>query len=147
MPHYTRKYAGYFQISFDMTSNIIPQWWEQTLYDLKTSDHVIFVPCFMSLDMFLCLQFTVYVNLNRICILLLCENSINLNLCWIGSKCFSGLLYTSTFLSIHPIIFWEFDIENPTKILIYLLKKITVIHRGTMLFCSVFSKSAVNVLS
>ena len=44
----------------------------------------------------------------------------------IGSQCFSGLLYPSTFPSIHSITFWEFDIETPTKILIYLLKIIII---------------------
>ena len=33
---------------------------------------------------------------------------------------FSGLLYPSTFLYIPSINFWEFDIETPIKILIYL---------------------------
>ena len=36
------------------------------------------------------------------------------------SWCSSGLLYCSTFLYVHSINFWEFDIETPTKNLIYL---------------------------
>ena len=32
---------------------------------------------------------------------------------------FSSLLYPSTFLYIHSVNFWEFDIETPTKNLIY----------------------------
>ena len=43
-------------------------------------DHEIFVHCFMSLDMVhYLLVYIVYRNLNRICILLLYENYINLN--------------------------------------------------------------------
>ena len=42
-------------------------------------DHGIFAPCFMSLNMCQCLLFFTYGNLNRTCILLLCENCINLN--------------------------------------------------------------------
>ena len=45
----------------------------------------------------------VYGNLNSICILLLCENYINLNYVEFGSQWFSGLLYPSTFLYIHSI--------------------------------------------
>ena len=43
-------------------------------------DHEIFVNCFMYLDMVhYLLVYIVYRNLNRICILLLYENYINLN--------------------------------------------------------------------
>ena len=43
-------------------------------------DHEISVPGLMSLDMFQrLLVYSLYRNLNRICILLLCENCINLN--------------------------------------------------------------------
>ena len=43
-------------------------------------DHEISVPGLMSLDMFQrLLVYSLYRNLNRICILLLCENSANLN--------------------------------------------------------------------
>ena len=49
--------------------------------------------------------FIVYGNLDRICTLLLCENCINLKLCCIGSWCFSGIHYHSTFLCIHSINF------------------------------------------
>ena len=44
---------GYFQVYFDInfqqSSTVIR---EQTLHDFIPSDHEIFTPCFMSLDMF-----------------------------------------------------------------------------------------------
>ena len=42
-------------------------------------DHETFTPCFMFLECFIAYWLIVYGNLNRICILLLCENCINLN--------------------------------------------------------------------
>ena len=60
-------------------------------------------------------------------------------LCWIGSWCFSGLLYPSTFLCI-MLIFAHLILKLKLKFLIY-LPKIRII------ICSVFSKSPVNVLS
>ena len=43
-----------------------------------------------------------------------CANGINLN--YVGLVHVSGLPYPSTFLSIHSVNFWVFDIETPTKI-------------------------------
>ena len=51
MSHYTWKYVGYFQLSFDMISNIISQWKENLLSKISVPlDHEIFAPCFMSMD-------------------------------------------------------------------------------------------------
>ena len=75
----------------------------------------------MSLDMFQFSWFIVYENLNRICILLLCENCINLNYVELVYSAFK--VYISFYFSVHPIDFWEFDIEIPTKNL-NLLKKL-----------------------
>ena len=63
-------------------------------------------------------------------------------LCWIGSQWPSGLLYPSP-LYIHSIKFWEFDIETPTKILIYLLKKIIAMYRGTTCISQVSCKCVI----
>ena len=83
-------------------------------------DHEIFALCFMSLDMFQFSWFIVYENLNRICILLLCENCINLNYVELVHSAFQ--VYTSFYFSVHPIDFWEFYIETPTKNLNFLKK-------------------------
>ena len=88
----------------------------------------------MSLDMFYCLL--VYGNLNRICILLLCENHINLNyeLNWLNwfimlfrstiTLYFSGY---SFYLSFESLV-----LKLQLKILIKLREKITVIYSGTI---------------
>ena len=66
--------------------------------------------------------FTVYGNLNRIFILLLCENCINLNYI---ELCFSGQLYPSTSLLIFLLSTFEsLILKLKLKCLIYLLKKI-----------------------
>ena len=65
--------------------------------------------------------FTVCRNLNRICILMLCENCIKLNyvkLVWFT------LLFRSTisfYFSVYYTSFWDLDIETSTKILICLI--------------------------
>jgi len=61
-------------------------------------DHDIFVPCFMSLDVFQCLL--VYGNLKRICILLLCENYVSLNYVELVPCAFQvySILYLSEYL-------------------------------------------------
>ena len=58
----------------------------------------------------------------RICILLLCENCIKLNYVELVHRAFQ-VYYNLSLLYIHSINFQEFDIEIPTKILIYLLLK------------------------
>ena len=88
-------------------------------------------------------------NLNRICILLLCKNYMDLNYVELVHgdfqvSCFLLLLY------IHFINFGEFDIETPTENLnlstfhlstIYFL--LVVIYSGTVCNFVVFSKSPV----
>ena len=65
--------------------------------------------------------FIVCRNLNRICILMLCENCIKLNyvkLVWFT------LLFRSTisfYFSVYYTSFWDLDIETSTKILICLV--------------------------
>ena len=62
--------------------------------------------------------------LNRICILLLCDNCINLNYVeLVHSTLQVYYIALLTSLNINSTNFWDFDLETPTKILIYLLKK------------------------
>ena len=90
-----------------LISNIIPQ--QQNIFCIISIllNHEIFAPFeIFVLRPYMCSSvfwFIVYKNLSRICILLLCENCINLMLNW--SQCFSDLLYPSTFLSIDSINF------------------------------------------
>ena len=77
-------------------------------------DHEIFTPCFTFLDMFQCLQFTVYGDLNRICILLVCENCINLNYVELVDSAYQ-VYYILLLLSIFILLIFEYDIETPTK--------------------------------
>ena len=89
--------------------------------------------------------FTVYGNLNSICILLLCENCINLNyleLVHCAFQVYYILLRPYIFIL---LIFQSWILKLQLKILMYLLKKIIVIYSGTI--WSVFSKSPINVLS
>ena len=61
---------------------LIPNIIQQNLFCMisKPLEHEIFTPYFMSLDMFQCLLvYSLWEHWNRICILLLCENCINLN--------------------------------------------------------------------
>ena len=58
-----------------------------------------FLPCFMSLDTFQYLL--VYRNMNRICMLLLCENCINLNYVELVHSAFQ--VYISFYFSILPV--------------------------------------------
>ena len=77
-------------------------------------------------------SFIIYGNLNRICILLLCENCINLNYVELVHSDFQVyyillllciFIYLFYFLDriIFILLIFEFDIETPTKNL-YLLK-------------------------
>ena len=83
-------------------------------------DHEISAPGLLSLDMFQCLL--VYGNLNRICILLLCENHINLNYVKLVHNAFQVnyiLLLLCTFIL---LISESLILKLQLKILIYLLK-------------------------
>ena len=76
----TWKYVGYFQIPFGIDfSHSFTIIREQALYDFNTLylGHETFAPCFTSCSSVSWL--IVYGNLNKICILLLCENCISLN--------------------------------------------------------------------
>ena len=73
--------------------------------------------------------FTVYGNLNRIFILLLCENCINLNYI---ELCFSGQLYPSTSLLIFLLSTFEFNIETQTKIFNLSTEKNNAIYSRTI---------------
>ena len=84
------------------------------------SNHGIFAPSYMSLDMLKCLL--VYRNLNRICILLLCENSINLNHVELVHSVFQ-VYYIILLLCIFILLIFEnLILKLQLKILIYLLK-------------------------
>ena len=58
--------------------------------------------------------FIVYGNLNRICILLLFENCINLNYAELVHDAFFKSTLSFHFLYIHYINFWEFNIKTST---------------------------------
>jgi len=84
-------------------------------------DHEIFAPCFMPLDMFQCLLVYSLWELNRICILLLCENCINLNYVELVHSAFQ--VYYILLLCILILLFFEsLILKLQLKILIYLLK-------------------------
>ena len=53
-------------------------------------------------------------NLNRICILLLCENCINLNHVELVHNA-SGVYHTLLLFCLFILLIFEFDIETPTK--------------------------------
>ena len=83
--------------------------------------HEMCIPCFMSLDKFRASWFTVYGNLNRICILLFCENCINLNYVELVHSAFQ-VYWVLLLFRLFILLISEFDAETPTKNL-YLLKK------------------------
>ena len=58
--------------------------------------------------------FRVYENLNRICIIPLCENCIKLNYINLVNSVFQ-VYYIFLFLCIFILLIFEFDIETPTK--------------------------------
>ena len=82
-------------------------------------DHEIFVACFMCLDMFQCLWFIVYGNLNRIYILLLCENYINLNYVELVYSTFRVYYIFLLFYIFILLIFESLILKLQLKILIY----------------------------
>ena len=83
--------------------------------------------------------------MNRIYILLLCENCINLNYAELIHSAFQA--YYVLLLCIFILLIFEcLILKLQLQILIYLPKKIIVIYSGTTC-SSVFSKSPVNVLS
>ena len=77
-------------------------------------DQEIFTHCFTFLDMFQCLQFTVYGDLNRICVLLVCENCINLNYVELVDSAYQ-VYYILLLLGIVILLIFEYGIETPTK--------------------------------
>ena len=76
-------------------------------------DHEIFAPRFMSLDMFQCL-IVVHGNLNRVCILLLCENCINLSYVESVHSAFQ-VYYRLLLFCLSILLIFEFDVETPAK--------------------------------
>ena len=104
--------------------NIILQWWENRLWLLSISlDRDIFAPCLMFLDMSHCLLVYVYGNLNGICILLLCENCINLNYAELVHSAFQVYCILPLFSLSILLIFESLILKLQLKILIYPLKK------------------------
>ena len=67
--------------------------------------------------------FTVYGNLNRICILMLCENCINLNHVELVRSAFQVYCILLLFCIFPLLIFESLILNLQLKILIYLLKK------------------------
>ena len=90
----------------------------------------IFAPCFMSLDMFQCLLMYSHGNLNRICILLVCEGSISLNYVDLVDSAFQAYCILLLFCLFILLIFESVILKLQLKILIYL--KIIVIYSGTI---------------
>ena len=86
----------------------------------RSLDHEIFAPCFMSLDMS---RFIVYGNLNRICILLLCENCINLNYIELVHSAFQIYYIVLLFCLFTVLIFKSLLLKLQLNIFIYLLLK------------------------
>ena len=85
---------------------------EQTLHSFNTFWPWNFASCFISLGIFQCLL--VYGNLNRTCILLLCENCISLNYVELVHSAFQ-VYYILLLLYIFILLIFEFAIETPTK--------------------------------
>ena len=83
----------------------------------------------MSLEMFQCLL--VYGNLNRICILLLCENCINLNYVELVHSAFQVYYILLLFCLFILLIFESLILKFQLKLTLYLLKMI-VIYNGTI---------------
>ena len=79
-------------------------------------------------------QFVIYGNLNRICILLLFENCVNLNSVELLHGTFQVYYSLLLFCLFILLIFERFKLQ--IKNLIYLLKKIIVIYSGTI--CNFF---------
>ena len=116
-----------FKYLLILISNIIPQWKENRLCIISVLlDHKIFASCFMSLDMFQCLLVyrSSYGNLNQICILLLCENCININLNYVEFVHSAFQVYYTflLFCLIFILIFGSLILKLQLKILTYLLK-------------------------
>ena len=76
--------------------------------------------------------FTVYGNLNSICILLLCENCINLNYLELVHCAFQVYYILLRLYIFILLIFESLILKLQLKILIYLLKKIIAIYSGTV---------------
>ena len=102
--------------------------------------HLVLCPCIGSSVSW----FIVCGNLNRICILLFCENCINLNYVELVHSSFQVYYVLLLFCLLILLISESFYIETPTKNLIYL--KIIVIYSGNI--CNfIFFKSPVNLSS
>ena len=79
----------------------------------------------MSLDMFQCLLAYSLWNLNRICVLLLCENCINLNYVELVHSAFQVYYILLLFCLFILLIFESLILKLQLKILIYLQNKVT----------------------
>ena len=77
-------------------------------------DHEICAPGLMSLDMLQCLLVYSLWELDRICILLLCENSINPNYVELVHNAFQ-VFYILLLLCTFILLISEFDIETTIK--------------------------------
>ena len=87
----------------------------------------IFAPCFMFLDMFQVSQFTVYGNLNRICILPLYDNCINLNYAELIHSAFQ-VYYILLLLCIFILLIFEsLTLNSPTKNLFVIICLLAVL--------------------
>ena len=86
-------------------------------------DRDIFAPCFMSLDMFQCFLVYSLWELNKICILLLCENCISLNYVELVHGAFQVYCIFLLFCIFILLIFESLILKLQLKILINLLEK------------------------
>ena len=114
-----------FKYHLIMISNIISQWYENRLCMISIPlHHEIFF--YLVLCPRICssiFSFIVYGNLNRICILLLYENCINLNCVELVHGAFQVYYILLLFCLFILLIFKSLILKLQPKILIYLLKK------------------------
>ena len=115
-------------------SNIIPQRYENRLCMTSIPlDHEIFctlfyVPGYVPVSP----GFTVYGNLNRICILLLCEDCINLHYAELVHGAFQFFYILLLFCIFILLIFESLILKLQLNILTYLFKKRAVIYSGAI---------------
>ena len=116
-----------FKYHLIMTSNIISQWYENRLCMISIPLHheIFFYLVLCSRICSSVTSFIVYGNLNRICILLLCENCINLNCVELVHGAFQ-ICYMLLFCLFILLIFKSLILKLQPKILFIYLKIIVI---------------------
>ena len=114
-----------FKYHLIMISNIISEWYENRLCMISIPLHheIIFYLVLCPRICSIVSWFIVYGNLNRICILHLCENCINLNYVELVHDAFWVYYILLLFCLFILLIFKSLLLKLQPKILIYLLKK------------------------